>query len=300
MDRPPSILLIGLGELGSAVLQGLAHHAQSDHTTVTVLKAAKRSQDAATVQPLPKEVQFLYVNVNAIAENELSEVFKAFHIVIGCTGMYLPSEVQIKIARAVLAANVQHYFPWQFGVRYDRIGPNSSQDLFTTQLEVRRILRAQTSVKWTILSTGMFTSFLFEPSFGLVDAEWSTVTAIGSWDNQITVTSPNDIGRVVAEMVFTQPIPTGVVFAAGDTVSMRRLADIVSTISGHAITRRLKTVEELKVELKTDPDDGMKKYRVVFAEGTGVAWERSQTFNEMVGMHMESAAEWATAHYRQN
>lgn len=300
MARPSSILLIGLGEHGPAILRGLVHHTDLRDTTVTVLKTSKRSEDSSVVDALPCNIKFLYFDVRTIADSESSGIFKDFHTIIGCTGMFLPSSVQIKIVKAVLAARVQHYFPWQFGVDYDKIGPNSSQDLFTTQLSVRRILRAQNDMRWTILSTGMFTSFLFEPSFGLVDAKWETVTGIGSWDNEITVTSPSDIGRLVAELVFTQPGPAGVVYAAGDTVSMRQLADIVARVSGHEVRRQLKAKDELRKELELDPGDGMKKYRVVFAEGTGVAWDKSQTFNEKIGMTMESAAEWAAVHFPRN
>jgi len=68
------------------------------------------------------------------------------------------------LARAVLDAGVRRYVPWQFGVDYDVIGRGSAQDLFDEQLDVRDALRSQSGTEWVIISTGMFTSFLFEPS----------------------------------------------------------------------------------------------------------------------------------------
>ena len=74
----------------------------------------------------------------------------------------------MKIAQAALEGGVRRYFPWQFGVDYDVLGRGSAQDLFDEQLDVRDLLRGQSSTEWVIVSTGMFTNFLFEPSFGVV------------------------------------------------------------------------------------------------------------------------------------
>jgi hypothetical protein len=51
------------------------------------------------------------------------------------------------------------------------VGRGSGQDVWDEQLDVREMLRAPSRTRWTIISTGMFTSFLFGPSFGLVDLE---------------------------------------------------------------------------------------------------------------------------------
>ena len=40
-----------------------------------------------------------------------------------------------------------------------------------------------------MVHSGMFTSFLFEPSFGVVDLAQNTVNALGGWDNAGTASS---------------------------------------------------------------------------------------------------------------
>jgi hypothetical protein len=107
--------------------------------------------------------------------------------------------VQRKIARAAQNAHVKRFVPWQFGVDYDVIGRNSPQDLFDEQLDVRDMLRAQPNTEWVIVSTGMFTSFLFEPAFGVVDLAANTVNALGSWDTAVTLTTADDIGNARTE-----------------------------------------------------------------------------------------------------
>ena len=62
------------------------------------------------------------------------------------------------------------YFPWQFGVDYDVVGTGSGQQVWDEQLEVRHLLRAQKATEWVIVSTGIFTSYLFDSGFGVVDA----------------------------------------------------------------------------------------------------------------------------------
>jgi len=127
------------------------------------------------------------------------------------------SAAQRKITAAVLHAGVGRYVPWQFGVDYDVVGRGSGQDIWDEQLDVRKVLRTQSRTHWTIISTGMFTSFLFEPSFGLVDLENNRVHALGSWENKVTVATPEDIGRLTAAIlsdeVARQPVHRGVVAA---------------------------------------------------------------------------------------
>jgi len=44
--------------------------------------------------------------------------------------------------------------------------------------------------------------------------------------------------------------------------------------------------------LEKDPGDGLRKYRVVFAEGRGVAWDMGGTFNGERGVDMVGVEGW--------
>ena len=84
----------------------------------------------------------------------------------------------------------------------------------------------------------MFTSFLFEPSFGVVDLAGNTVHALGSWDNAVTVTTAEDIGALTAAILFAETtIANGVVYTAGDTVTYGQVADAVDTVLNRKIER---------------------------------------------------------------
>lgn len=304
---PPSILVLGSGELGRAILEALTSHPSNNPSTTNISVLMRPLTLTSTDTTKQKDLASLRsLGLNLIpgdivqdAEDALAATFGQFDTVINALGMYSPPGTQTRLARAALASGCRRYFPWQFGVDYDAIGPASSQDLFTEQLAIREMLRGQERMEWVIVSTGMFTSFLFEPGTGLVDLSGegeARVVGIGdSWANAITVTSPRDIGRVVAEIALACPEVKGVVFTAGDTVSMARLAEIVESVTGRGVVRELKTVARLKAELRERPDDGMRKYRVVFGEGVGVAWECEGTFNVRRGMEMETAEEWARA-----
>lgn len=305
MAAPTSILVLGAGELGTAILSALATH--PSRTTTTALSVLLRPSTIASPDPAKRALlsRLRAQNITLIpgdvvhdSEAHLAALFAAHDTLVNATGMALPPGTQTRICRAALASGCARYFPWQFGVDYDVIGPDSSQDLFTEQLGVRALLRGQEGMEWVIVSTGMFTSFLFEPAFGLVGAGRDVVTGIGGWGNAITVTSPRDIGRVVAELALVDVEVKGVVFTAGDTVTMARLAEIVEGVTGREVMRELKGVEQLKEELKENPEDGMRKYRVVFAEGVGVSWEKEKTFNVQRGMEMESAEDWARANLK--
>lgn len=299
-----SILVLGAGELGMAVLRHLSKRAaQLEGTTLTVLlrpatiasEEVTKQQELAELQSLG--IRFLPGDLAADSPAELAALFKGLHTVISCTGFVGGRGTQLKLTRAVLDAGVARYVPWQFGVDYDVIGRGSAQDLFDEQLEVRDLLRAQDRTHWVIISTGMFTSFLFEPSFGVVDLAHATVRALGSWDTAVTVTTPEDIGLLTAAILFAEPpLNNCVVYTAGDTVTYARLADLVESGLGRKVQRECWSVPRLKQELAQSPADEMRKYRVVFAEGVGVAWARAQTFNVQQGIEVVGVEQWFREH----
>ncbi|GJH31962.1 NmrA family NAD(P)-binding protein [Paraburkholderia hospita] len=293
------ILILGAGELGMSVLRNLARRAGSSALSISVLLRPSTIQStdalkqrdidelrALGIEPVPGDLA-------ADSVDTLAALFQRFDTVVSCTGFVGGKGVQLKIARAALDAGVPRFFPWQFGVDYDVIGRGSAQDLFDEQLDVRDLLRAQTRTDWVIVSTGMFTSFLFEPSFGVVDVERGIVRALGSWDNAVTVTTAEDIGVLTTEILLAEPrISRRVVHVAGETIGYRELADKLDAFTGRKFERVEWTVPNLKQELTLDPDNGLKKYRVVFAEGKGVAWDAQETFNVQRGIAVENVGQW--------
>jgi hypothetical protein len=168
----------------------------------------------------------------------LTVLLAQFDTVIGCTGFAAGSGLQRRSCEAVIQAGVKRYIPWQFGVDYDVIGRGSAQDLFDEQLDVRDLLRSQHGTEWIIISTGMFTSFLFEPSFGVVNLGRNTVSALANWGNLVTVTTSEDIGRLTAAIVLEEPpIANEVVYTAGDTISYASLADTIDRVLNRKVKR---------------------------------------------------------------
>jgi hypothetical protein len=287
MAQSLAILVLGAGELGMAVLRGLARRtAASPGVTLTVLL---RPQSITSEEPAKQrdlaELRSLGITLlagdllNASVE-DLAQSFRPFHTVIGCTGFVAGPNIQMKITRAALAAGVRRYVPWQFGIDYDVIGRGSAQDLFDEQLDVRDLVRAQQASGWLIISTGMFTSFLFEPSFGVVDLGQGSIHALGTWETAVTVTTSEDIGNLTAEILFTKPsLMNQVVYTGGDTITYARLAGTVDSVLGRKLHRAVWSVPQLREELARDPGNSLRKYRVAFAEGKGVAWDMAKTFN---------------------
>lgn len=295
-----AILVLGAGELGMAVLRRLAERAApSSGATVTVLLRPStitshepgKQRDIAELRSLG--IDLLPGDLVAASTADLAALFGRFHTVVGCTGFVAGGGTQRKLALAALDAGVKRYVPWQFGVDYDVIGRGGAQDLFDEQLDVRDLLRSQDRTEWVIVSTGMFTSYLFEPSFGVVALAQNTVHALGSWDTAVTVTTPEDIGALTTEILFAEPrIVNQVVYTAGDTITYARLADTVDSVLGRKVRRVEWSVPKLKADLAQEPDDPIKKYRVVFAEGKGVAWDIGKTFNAQKDIGVVDVERW--------
>jgi hypothetical protein len=306
MPEKTSILVLGAGELGVAILRSLskrAHQRSDIDLTVLLRPSTLASHDPAKRRDVA-DLQSLGVKLLAgdLVENsaaELASLFKDFDTVIGCTGFVTGRRNLLKQAQAAIDAGVNRFFPWQFGVDYDTIGRGSAQDLFDEQLDVRDLLRSQDRTEWVIVSTGMFTSFLFEPSFGVVDLANNTVHALGSWDTAVTVTTPEDIGELTAEILFAEPrIANRVVYTAGDTITYGRLADLVDSVLDRKVRRVEWSLPQLKDELQKDPDNTFKKYRVVFAEGRGVSWNMEQTYNAQHGIAVRNVEQWVRDNLR--
>ena len=298
-----SILVLGAGELGLPVLRNLARRAKSvAGSKISVLlrasavdsSASAKQRDIAEIRSLGIEIVLGDLVKSSI--DELAVVFARYDTVIGCAGYAAGINTPMKLARAALQSGIPRYFPWQFGVDFDVIGRGGPQDIFDAQLDVRELLRSQNQTEWVIISTGMFMSYLFEPEFGVVDLHNDAVHALGSLDTAVTLTTPDDIGALTAEVVFAQPrIRNEIVYLAGDTVTYGEVADKLEAGLGRSFTRAVWTEQYLLDELARDPQNMMSKYRAAFAQGRGMSWAKSGTFNQRRSIPVTDVSSWINA-----
>jgi len=229
----------------------------------------------------------------------LADYFAPFDTVICCTGFIAGSGTQIKITQAVLDAGVKRYVPWQFGVDYDVVGKGSGQPTWDEQLDVRALLRGQCATEWVIISTGMFTSYLFDPAFGIVNFADNSVNALGSWDNAVTLTTPDDIGVLTREILLSQPrLVNQVVYTAGDTITYQQLADLLEQVLGRKVNRVEWSLAKLSQDLAESPEDIVAKYRVAFAKGKGVSWPAEQSFNVQHNIPVTNVKQWLRLNHK--
>jgi hypothetical protein len=281
-----------------AVLRALAPKVRAGREKLTVLVSPRTANDpsSATLTELRRlDVDVVGFDLGA-AEEALSGFFARFRTVVNCSGFVAGQGTQSKITRAVLNARVKRYFPWQFGVDYDIVGRGSGQPVFDEQYEVRQLLRSQKETEWVIVSTGMFTSFLFEPAFDVVDLHRRTIHALGSWDTKVTVTTPEDIGKLTTEVLLAEPrIVNEIVYVAGETISYRRLAEVVERVTGCEFEKVEWSLEKLRADLAAAPTDVMARYRTAFARGDGMWWDPSKTFNAQRGIQVTNVEEYLRA-----
>ncbi|KAJ6787509.1 hypothetical protein PWT90_02272 [Aphanocladium album] len=274
------VLVLGAGELGLAVLQALAQHPKRRSTRLAVMlrQGTLESTDKDKVNKIDHMkglgIAFEACDVSSASIDDLAAIFGKYDVVISCTGMELPSGTQTKLAHAAVQG---------------RIGEGSSQNLFDEQLSVRRLLREQSNMEWVIVSTGLFMSFLFLADFGVVDLDRRVVRGLGSWENCITLTTPEDIGRVTADVILDpRGIKNQVVFVAGDTLSYEGVGELMDKHYGETFKKELWDLNILAQQLREDPNV-MVKYRETFAHGIGVAWGVEETINYERGIRMTDA-----------
>jgi hypothetical protein len=291
---PTRILVIGAGELGLAILEAFAAHPSKPVLSVLLREG---SPSAAAVAHLGVTPVFADL---AASVSDLAAVFAAFDIVLSAAGFGAGPGTQLRLAHAALQARVRRFVPWQFGVDYDAIGRGAPQPLFDEQLDVRALLRAQADVPWTVVSTGLFTSFLFAPAFGVVERAGTgravAVHALGSWDNALTLTAAEDIARITAALLLDGAPPDGVVHVAGDT---RTFADVARVLEarGWAVSRPLRSVPALEADLARDPANGGLRYQLVWARGVGVSWAVAESWNGRRGIAGQTLEEWVDRNF---
>lgn len=298
-----NILVLGAGELGMPVLRNLARRAKGieDAKISVLLRGSAVDSDAPAKQRDVAEIRDLGIDIVVgdlvkSSVDELASLFSHYDTVIGCTGYAAGINTPMKLAKAALQSGIPRYFPWQFGVDFEAIGRGGPQDIFDAQLDVRELLRSQNKTEWVIISTGMFMSYLFEPEFGVVDLEKSAVRALGSYDTAVTLTTPEDIGVLTAEIVFYEPtISNEIVFLAGDTVTYGELADKLEAGLNRPFSRDEWTVPVLMEELAVDPQNMMRKYRAAFGIGRGMSWDKAGTFNDREGIKVTDVSDWIDA-----
>lgn len=306
------ILILGAGELGVAVAESLVRHHSFDPTTtslsltvrpemIAVLNANTTSDRVRALTSLRNRTGnvIAYTGADLVVDSEasLAALFRNFSCVVHAGAMALPEGTQLKVTRAALAAGVDEYVPWQWGVNYDAIGKEGGLGLFSEQCEVRDLLRAQSRTKWFILSCGIFMSFLFEDFWGVVlrtaESDIRGVRALGGWDHLVTVTTVEDIARCNAELILRDVQQRDkAVYIAGDTMRYDEFADLVERVVGRSIERELWTTAFLIQESEKEPENKLWKYRVVFSEGVGLAWPKEETYNAMNHIEMENIEQY--------
>ena len=304
MSPTRSILILGAGELGSAITTSLlshpAYNASKTSLTLVVRPETLRSLDsephtdrAKSLLPFrTKGVYFTSADLVSDSEESLSDLFGQYSCIIHAGAMTLPPGTQLKVTRAALVAKVVEYIPWQWGVDYDII-KHGGLGLFAEQCDVRELLRAQSGTKWFIVSCGVFMSFLFEDFWGVVVRDGSGkirgVRALGGWDHMVTATTVEDIARCNAELVLVDMQERDkAVYIAGDTMRYDEFADVVEKVVEKTMEREVWTTAWLKQQAEKEPEDKLWRYRVVFSEDKGLAWDKKGTYNDAKNFDMET------------
>lgn len=289
-SQPTKILLLGAGELGTAFLPHLSA-LPNTHITIGVRSPSKYTHLARS------NVHITQIDLGSDSAL-LAEEFSKQDILISATGFGQSPSTVLKLAHEALDAGALKgsrgqgqlwFFPWQWGVNYDIIGDGEGlMPLFGAQKAVRELLRSKASssnVKWTVVSTGIFMSFLFEPFWGIIDTTQLapsgklTVRCLRDWRHEVTVTDVHDIGKVLARIVAGDiDANDRILYVSGDTIRYGELADLIEHVTEKEVVREKWSIPYLEEELKKDPENGIKKYRLVFARD-GVCWNPEESVN---------------------
>ena len=305
-----SILLLGAGELGTAIADALATHPKRNGASITVsmrpcsISNPSSSKTAEIAHLRAIHVEAMPLDLEGSSTSDLVKVFSRFGTIVGCMGFTTPFELQNKLSQAVVDSKVPRFIPWQFGVDYDIVGPDAGNGQFRQLVEARKPLRAQNTTKVVIITTGIFMSML--PVLGAIEVGGNgpAVHAYGNWQNRLTATTVEDIGRCTAEIIldgeeyWNRPGPNGqVVRLAGDTLTAEKLADTLEEATGKKVRRELWSKDVLQNNMYNEPENMLHRLKVIWADNRGLAWDKETSFNGQRNIPMRTAKAWAETNF---
>jgi len=100
MTKSTQSILLGAGELGSAILTPL-----STYPNVKITVAVRDPSRYASLEP--EKTSSIALSLTDLSTQELATAFAPFDVIIGCSGFGMPAGSQMKFAEAALAARKQ-------------------------------------------------------------------------------------------------------------------------------------------------------------------------------------------------
>ncbi|PZE62640.1 NmrA family NAD(P)-binding protein [Curtobacterium sp. MCBD17_021] len=181
-------------------------------------------------------------------------------------------DAQRALLAATVAAGVPRFIPSDYSADYRRITPGTNRNF-----ELRREFAAEVDaapVRATSILTGMFTDLLTGQAPMILFGR-RRVLFWSSADQVLDFTTKDDVARVVALTALDEDAPR-VVETAGDHISARDVADIMSELTGTAFrlqwagtTGTLSAMSAVGRRMSKDPDE------------TFPAWQGMQYFVSM-------------------
>lgn len=117
-----SIIVLGAGELGTAILESLANQSHATGISISVLirPSTLKAPTASKAEELARFRSFGVSIVPGDLENDdhehLVSLLTSYHTVLHAGGMTVKPGTFVKVTKAVLDAQVKLFIPWQYGV----------------------------------------------------------------------------------------------------------------------------------------------------------------------------------------
>lgn len=286
------VLVVGTGNVGGSVLRSLSSSTFKDRVAASVLVRPASLQDSTKSAKLE---QFRSAGVQILSGDStdsvdsLTALLQGFHTVISALAVVEP-DPQFNLLEAAKRAGVQRFIPSEFSIDTEAAGPGHALEvLYAPKQPIREALQ-QSGLDYLFITPGLYAELLLSPFAG-VDLAQGVVTAPGSFDTTVTVTSHADIGRLTAHLLFSDLHRTKVRLA-GDVVTYTQIADAVDQVTGSKVQRRVWSVEDIDRAIAAK--QGLIKAAVAkfCANGTGAHWPLSEAWNHQQGLPTGNLVEY--------
>jgi len=228
---PLTIAIAGAtGNLGSDITNAILKLYPTTVSRILILTPNPTSEKAKAFEKLGVEVVPVEGSVSAQALAGVDVVINSWNHGVG-------DDIQLSLSKAAAESGVKVYFPSEFG--YDTRSSQTNHKNWNSKKRLQAAARAASpNLKVIAVYTAAFLENFIQPYLGL-DTANKHFTALGSADGKFSLTAKADIAASVTRLALLAAAnPSSVpdhVRLAGDTKSIRELAEIFGRASGETI-----------------------------------------------------------------
>jgi len=279
-----NILLIGAtGTLGSNLLDGLTDSAFKGKFNIFTLirKQCQTTKPSAIKDIENKGAKVIYGDISDDVQM-LADIMRnnQIDVLLSAVGYNPIDQLQAQfnlLSAAKSSGCVKLFIPSEFGPNPQDVGRGSAVPIFDVKLDLEDEIK-KSGLEYLFIPVSIFGEYIISPFFG-VDIPNTTVTAPGSFNTRVTITTLKNTGLNVAALILSNT-RNQLVLLADDTLTYDDITTQLELITGKKFTRKVMKKSDYEAAIAKKSDDFSSRFSLLICEEKGTVWNTETAWNQ--------------------